>query len=265
LFCEIAEFFETPHDVPPKVLMITAYLDESDHSDASRYTVVAGFRGKKENWDSFAPKWKEALGNRPALHMKELRWNHPNAETRVRDLLAKLGPIPYDCGLVPVYGAVKASDYIDLVKGHPVLEDFGGYLLSISHVFGLLMETVPVYERIKIVCEEQRTYEASARAMFDVLRKNAEPLHAKLTSIEFVSKGSTALIEPADYLAFAMGKALSEPESRKDLWCRPIHGEGRELRCRPGMWLPRHVARDTITQMKQEIALSRHHHRSTLG
>jgi hypothetical protein len=259
---EIAEFFETPHDGPPKVLMITAYLDESDHSDASRYTVVAGFRGKRENWESFAPKWKEALGNRPSLHMKELRWNHPNADTRVRDLLAKLGPIPYDCGLVPVYGAVKASDYIDLVKGHPVLEDFGGYLLSISHVFTLLMETLPVYERIKIVCEEQNAYVTDVKAIFDVFRKTAEPLHAKLAGIEFVPKGSV-LIEPADYLAFALGKALSEPESKKDLWCRPIHGEGRPLECRPGMWLNRDVARQTITGILAEsgsrinIALSR--------
>ena len=237
--------------------MITAYLDESDHSDASRYTVVAGFRGKSDNWQLLSERWKEALGKRKSLHMSELRWNHSSAKTRVRDLLAKLGPIPWDCGLVPVYGAVKTSDYIDLVRGYPLLEKFGGYLLSISHVFLLLMETVPVYERIKIVCEEQDQYETSARAMFNVFRRTAEPLHAKLTSIEFVPKGSTALTEPADYLAFAMGKALSEPESRKDLWCRPIHGEGRELRCKPGMWLPRHVARDTITQIKQEIALSR--------
>jgi hypothetical protein len=242
--------------------MITAYLDESDHSDSSRYTVVAGFRGKKENWELLPPLWKEALGNRKTLHMKDLRWNHPTAATRVRDLLARLGPIPYECGLVPVYGAVKASDYIDIVKGHPVLENFGGYLLSISHVFTLLMETLPPYERVKIVCEEQETYAANVKTVFDVFRRNAEPLHARLASIEFVPKESTSLTEPADYLAFALGKALSEPESLRDLWCRPIHGIGFQLQCTPGMWLPRHVARESISQI---IALSRPLNPSTLG
>jgi hypothetical protein len=247
----VCSIFETPHDAPPDyALMITAYLDESEHSDASKYTVVAGFRGKKKNWDALVPLWKDALGNRKTLHMKSLRWNHPNAESRVRDLLAKLGPIPYECGLVPIYGAVKASDYLDLVKGHPKLENFGGYLLSISHVFTVLLETIAVHERIKLVCEEQETYAVDVRAIFEVFKKTAkDELYPKLASIEFVPKGSTPLTEPADYLAFALGKSFSEPESRKDLWCRPIHGVGYQLQCTPGAWLTRDVARDTIRQI----------------
>jgi hypothetical protein len=247
----VCSIFETPHDAPPDcAVMITVYLDESEHSDASKYTVVAGFRGKKAHWDSFVPRWKQALGNRKTLHMKSLRWNHRSAETRVRDLLATLGPIPYDCGLVPVYGAVKASDYFDLVKGHPKFENLGGYLLSIAHVFMLLLETVPVYERIKIVCEEQEGYEPSANQLFKIFRMTSHGgLYPKLVSIDFVPKGSTSLTEPADYLAFALGKSFSEPEGKKDLWCRPIHGVGHQLQCRPGMWLNRDVARDTIRQI----------------
>jgi hypothetical protein len=253
----ITFLFETPHDASPKyALMITAYLDESEHSDVGKYTVVAGFRGKKENWDLFVPLWKQGLGNRKSLHMRSLRWNHPNAKSRVGDLLARLGPIPYDCGLIPVYGAVKAGDYLDLVRGDPILEDFGGYLLSISHVFTLLLETIPPHERIKIVCEAQEGYASNADAVFKVFKiASRDGLYPKLVSIDFVPKGSTSLTEPADYLAFSLSKTLSEPGSQKDLWARPIQGEGRQLQCAPGMWLNREVARETIQQIKQQRRL----------
>jgi hypothetical protein len=250
----VDELFETPHDNPPKyVFMITVYLDESEHSDASKYTVVAGFRGKKDQWESFAPAWTNGLGKRGHLHMNSLRWNDPKAESRVKPLLERLGPIPYKCGLVPVFAAVKTADYFDLIENDAHFRVFGGYLLSISHVFTLLIETVPAYERIKIVCEAQEQYEGQARGVFEGFKQTSKQAgFAQFTSVEFVKKGSTCLTEPADYLAFAIGKTFSEPGSKKDLWCRPIQAEGREFPCRTGMWLNREVARETIRQIQKE-------------
>jgi hypothetical protein len=235
------------------VFMITAYLDESEHSDASKYTVVAGFRGKKNQWDSLVPAWKEGLGGRASLHMAELRWNSSKAEKRVKALLENLGPLPYKCGLIPVFGAVKTEDYFDLVQGDSQLSQFGGYLLSMSHAFTLLAETVPAYERIKVVCEAQNQYEGQVRGVFDAFRQaSKEAGYAQLASIEFVKKGTTCLTEPADYLAFAIGKEFSELGSKKELWSRPIKPEVEDWNphCRTGMWLPRQVARDTILQIK---------------
>lgn len=253
---QIEAVFETPHDAPPQyALMVTVYLDETEHSESGKYTVVAGFRGRKENWERFVPAWKQGLGKRKSLHMKSLRWNEPKAERRIKPLLARLGPIPYQCGLIPVYGAVKASDYFDLVHGIPRLEDSGGYLLSIGHVFTVLLASVPPTERIKIVCEEQHQYEQSVRDLFSVFRKltNKESLSPHLASVDFVPKGSTSLTEPSDYLAFSLGKTFSEPESKKDLWSRPIQDSCPPLGFTPGMWLTRDVARDTIRQIMKEL------------
>lgn len=247
---QIAELFETPHDNPPQqVFMITCYLDESEHSDAAKYTVIAGFHGKQEQWASFVPAWKQTLKPRESLHMSALRWNAKNAEQRIRPLLARLGRVPYDCGLTPIFGAVKESDYSDLVRGDSSLETFGGYLLSLAHVFTHLLESISPHERIKIVCEEQETYEPSAHLIFNVFRLTSQqPLFPRLVSLSFMPKGS-ALIEPADYLAFGIGKEFSEPGSKKDLWSRPIrdnwHGKGRA-----GMWLTRKGARETIRQIQ---------------
>lgn len=250
----VSELFETPHDHPPEhVFVITAYLDESEHADSSKYTVIAGFRGKKAHWDSFIPAWKQGLGKRPHLHMTELRWNDEKAESRIKPLLERLGPIPYRCGLIPVYATVRTEDYFDLVRNNPVLRPFGGYLLSIAHVFTLLLTTVPAYERIKIVCEQQDRYEWQVRGLFKAFGQSAEKAgYARLQSIEFEKKG-TCLTEPADYLAFAISKEFSEQGSKKELWCRPIkEPPGWTAPCKTGMWLPREVARETMTQILEE-------------
>ena len=238
--------------------MVTVYLDETEHSDATKYTVVAGFRGRRENWELFAPRWMQALHPRPSLHMKSLRWNGARAEQKIKPLLERLGRIPYECDLVPVYGAVKACDYIDLIQGESAkLAALGGYLLAISHVFTLLLDTVSPHERIKIVCEEQKQYEPSARSIFDTFRKIASQVrapHPQLAGIEFVPKHYTSLIQPSDYLAFSLGKAFSEPESKKAMWSQPIQHWPNPT-CKPGMWLSRDVARDTILQIKDATHL----------
>jgi hypothetical protein len=251
----VEELFETPHDRPPEhAFMITVYLDESEHSDTSKYTVVAGFRGKKRQWDSFLPAWEKAKRAKKQLHLTSLRWNSRDAEKRIRPLLERLGPIPYEHGLIPVFGAVKTEDYFDLIRHDRGLKIFGGYMLSLSHVLTLLLETVPAYERIKIVCENQETYSKHAMDVFRGFAETAERDrgYPKLSSIEFVSKKDMPMFEAADYLAFAIGKTFSEPGSKKDLWCRPIQAEGRTFPCRTGMWLNREVARETIRQIQRE-------------
>jgi hypothetical protein len=234
--------------------MITVYLDESEHSDIGKYTVVAGFHGKKENWDAFVPLWKEGLGNRKFLHMNSLRWNHPNAERRIKPLLDRLGPIPYKSNLVPVYGAVKAEDYLDLVCGTPKLEKFGGYLLSMTQVFEVLLEAIPPTERVKIVCEQQDEYEPLVTELFNTVRKLIKKEHhlkPQLASIEFVPKASTSLTEPGDYLAFSLAKEFSEWGSKKDLWTRSIRESCPKYPFRPGVWLSRDVARQMIKLIQQ--------------
>jgi hypothetical protein len=248
-------FFETPHDNPPKnVIMITVYLDETQHSAPQDYAFVAGFRGTEDQWNKFVPAWKAALGNKPSLHMNDLRWGGIYAERRVKRLLEKLGPIPYECGLIPVYGGVRVSDYYDLMADETIFKQkVMGYMVCLGAAFTLLMETVPGHESIKIVCEAQEEYEVGAKRLFKIFHHLAgqNPLHPYLSSIEYVEKNT--LLEPVDYLAFALGKHFNEPGGKKDLWCRPIHGERFQVPCRPGYWLTAEGARKTFQLIKENI------------
>lgn len=249
--------FETPHDAPPtRLFMITAYLDESHHSDVQQYSFVAGFWGKKDHWDALALKWPEALGKRKVLHLSELRWNDSKSERRVRDLLAKLGPIPYECGVVPVWAGVRTKDYLDLIANDSrCMESISGYVICLAHILLKLCTSLPAYERIKVVCEVQTKYEPFARSLFSAFQITAqrERVWPQLKSIEFVRKNSTILLQPADYLAYALGHFFNENGGKRDLWCRPIHPDKyvpsekwRSL----GAWLPRNVARETILLVK---------------
>jgi hypothetical protein len=225
---DVAYFFETPHDNKPEFMLdITTYIDESQHSGPG-HTVVAGFWGTKDQWESLSLAWKVGLRNRRGLHMKDLHWNGRHSEGRVRDLLARLGPIPYQSGLSPVYGAAKAGDYSDLIKGRSEFEKkLCGYILCLSIIFAKHTTGLPGYARIKIVCEQQNTYEPLARGLFESFSGMVakDPHNPYFSSIEFVRKNATLLTQPSDFLAFAMGKYLDQRESRKDLWCRPIFGD----------------------------------------
>src|SRR6266481_3768000 len=107
--------------------MLTAYLDESGH-ETKDWMFVAGFLGKENQWKELVPSWKEALGpQRKNLHMSDLRWN----KQATKDLLSRLGPIPYECKLQPVLAGVRMRDYEDLIEGTPAEKLLKGYLAAI--------------------------------------------------------------------------------------------------------------------------------------
>jgi hypothetical protein len=157
--------------------------------------------------------------------MKNLRWNGKAATRRVKPFLELLGPIPLKNKLLPVYGAVKVSDYADLLEGKPEYEKkVCGYIVCLSVVLAILNKVVVGHAKIAIVCEEQTHYEPLARDLFDSFRQlvGGDASNPFFSSINFIAKDSCMLTQPADYLAFAMGKYLDEPGGRKDSWCRSI-------------------------------------------
>src|SRR5437868_217512 len=70
--------------------------------------ILAGFIGWESNWSAFEPEWKVALGQRPYLHMSDLRWGQ---KVKTGKLLNRLGPIPYRQGLLPVMSIVQRNFY----------------------------------------------------------------------------------------------------------------------------------------------------------
>jgi hypothetical protein len=187
--------------------------------------------------------------------MKDLRWGGAHGEKRVTRLLARLGPIPYRHGLCPVYGAVKVSDYIDLIKGEQELEQkVCGYILCLSTIFSALTRDLPGHADIKIVCEQQDQYEPLARGLFDSFGRMVakDPHNAYFRSIGFISKDASPLTQPADLLAFAITKYHDERGSIKDLGCRPIFG-GKEPEKIPGRLYTKEKAVKTLLDIKKGL------------
>lgn len=209
-----AEIMETPHSAPPThLLMLTAYLDETGQATRD-YVVLAGFLGTKAQWDAFIPEWNAARAPKQFLHMCELRWKNEKTQR----LLARLGPVPYNHGLIPLVGAVRVSDYVDLLD-NPVEEIMmGGYQCALYPIIVQVLRSVIGTDRIKWVFEQQRVHEHAVRTVFEQF--TLLDCQQRLAGVEFI--GSEVLTEPADYLAYAIAHALEDQQSQKAKWCSPI-------------------------------------------
>ena len=197
--------------------MLTAYLDESAHETED--VIVAGFLGNDEQWIQCAERWREGLGKRKFLHMKDLRFKKP----RVRELLGRLGPIPHECGLRALLATVPVNSYYDLVSDTPAERLTKGYYFCLITIFDAIVKNTPKDESVKFVFEAQNEYEILSRRFFDDnkhhLTSAREP---KFNSIEFIPKDSSILTQPADYLAFSILQVFRDPKSLKSKWCEPI-------------------------------------------
>ena len=193
---------------------------------------LGGFFGTEEQWASFDPKWREALGpQRRLLHMHRLRWNSDST----RRLLERLGSIPNASGLTPVLGGLRFGDYEDLVVGTPDERLLKGYLACIAPMVIQILKVVPDNDCLELIFEEQPEYQHYANLALQIsvletaknqpwaISSDGRPKLAKWT---FVSKGSTARLDPADYFVFALGKLYTDPKSKKAEWCKPILQSG---------------------------------------
>lgn len=241
----VERFFDTPHDRPPKyVFMITVYLDESRQDDPDSVMAVAGFYGDQAQWNALVPDWKTALGKRRTLHMSNLRMH--SQPKRAKRLLDRLGPLPYKHGLRPIHGAVKASDYLDLLSERSKKE-LAGYSICLSTVMAALNHLVPLNESIKIVCEMQNQYREDAERMFRAVRIAApSPLKPYFSGIEFIPKDSSILTQPGDFLAYAITHRHRDPQSLKSQLCLPIFGPTDRVE---GWTLPRETVREILMRI----------------
>jgi hypothetical protein len=207
--------------------MITAYLDESGH-ETKEWMFVAGFLGEEDQWKELVRLWKRALGpQRKNLHMADLRW----AGHRTKNLLSRLGPIPYECNLQPVLAGVMAKDYEDLIDGTPAERLLKGYLVCIIPLVIQVLRSIPQNERLELVFEQQREYEPYAHralasltdlTVFQQQYFQTDEGLPKLAKWSFVPKSSTVQTEPADYFCFALRHLYKDKNSKKTQWCRPI-------------------------------------------
>jgi hypothetical protein len=229
--------------------MLTAYIDESGYGDKD-IIVVGGFFGNDQEWNRCSDEWKVGLGRRQALHMKELRWKKKNDRTKA--LLERLGPIPHNCGLVPTWVRLRVSDYADLMEETTVSRKLHhGYLIGAQFLGLVLLQYVQMLnERIKIVFEYNEHFSPLLPTMLK-LYGEVFPFFTKegvrcMVAVQMVTKDSTCLTQPADYLTYARLQQLRDPESLRARFCSPI------LKPQPGIYAE--VKRDDIRRLMSSPA-----------
>lgn len=209
--------------------MLTAYLDESLDEETHGNCVVAGFLGDEEKWCRFEPIWSEALKPKRGLHMASIKKWHNKTETWLKDL----GSIPHNCGLESLFGAVKISDYWDLVKGTRAEKLSKGYFMALYPMAIMLLRYIPDTEQVKLVLEEQVHFEGNARIIFNTFSTFQTVGGApKIAEVEFVQKQTTTRTQPGDYLAYALLQNYRDRNSVKAKMCLPITGDGMIIGCR---------------------------------
>jgi hypothetical protein len=219
------ELMRTPHDNPPEwMFVLTAYIDESGYG-AKDIIVLGGFVGNDEQWDLCTGEWKRALGKRRALHMKTLRWKNVD---RLKPQLQKLGAVPHNCGLIPIWMRLRVSDYADLMEQTTVARKIHhGYFLGAQFLALIALGYAQASnERIKIVFEYNEHFAPILPAAIN-LYGHAFSFFMKdmtrcMAGVEMVAKNSSSLTQPADYLAYARLQELRDPGSVRARLCSPI-------------------------------------------
>lgn len=222
--------------------MLTAYIDESGFGDKD-IIVLGGFFGTDHQWAKCGQRWTAALGKRKSLHMKRLRWKN---SARIKPLLEKLGPIPHECGLTPVWTRLRTSDYADLVEDTSVSRKLShGYFIG-AQFLGLVLIgfTRLLGERMKIVFEYNEQFAKITPYIIEMYDKVFDLKYGTvpcLAGVEVVPKESTCLTQPADYLTYARLQQLRDPHSLRSRLCAPI------LSPQPGVYVE--VKRATIRRL----------------
>jgi hypothetical protein len=199
--------------------MLTAYLDESIESPRG-YTVMAGFLGNKKQWTRLAEEWENALLPRRNLHMTELRWKND----RHKEMLEKLGPIPHKCGLQPIYSSVKVTEYIDELPKFETKAFTKGYFITLVGLTASVLLTIPKGERVEFIFEEQKEFAAVREHALGLMAK--KPIlcgkRGKSALAKWSSVPKSSLLEPSDYLAYAVMQNLVDANSNRSRLCLPI-------------------------------------------
>jgi hypothetical protein len=207
--------------------MLTAYFDESFESKDG-FTILAGFVGKKKQWENCVENWRHALApDRKHLHMKDLRWK--KGKDKNKDLLEKMAKIPHEAGLQPVFGAVRVSDYIHLVEDYKEKDLTAGYLIALFAAVTSMLVALPKGERVEVIFEEQLRYAEIREFGLAVISRNRQlRTKGKRQLVKWSSVSKSSLLEPSDYLAYAILQTSVDPNSTKSRLCSPILNMGKK-------------------------------------
>lgn len=204
--------------------MLYAYIDESGQEQTADWMAVGGFMGNSFQWCQVASMWGPAIAPRKSLHMSDLRFKRD----RERRMLERAGAIPDKAGLVPLMAVVKVNDYLDMISGTIREQLWSGYTACCYALVFNALRCVPPNERLEVVFEDQQRYGENTCIALRTLAEFDHPEllttdgKSKLAKWSYVPKGSTPLLEPADYFAYALLQSHRDKTSVRAQWSKPI-------------------------------------------
>src|SRR5262249_1256963 len=154
-------------------------------------------------------------------------------------------------------GVVRVSDYADLVAGKDDARIYNGYIACLLWMVPFILRGIGE-ERIEFVFERQKQYENAVNLVMALYADPTNRLDGeeyrftakgepKVARWAFVSKGTTVMTDPADYLAFALHELHSNPGSQKTEWCMPIFAGNSGY----GRTIPRETVRRLVERAQQ--------------
>ena len=125
------------------------------------------------------------------------------------------------------------SHYADIIEGTPLKKLIRGYDECLIPIVVTTIQSIPDDERIEFVFEQQDRYAEATIALFEEIVRtdtNNDDLWQfstpsglpKIAKWDFVPKGSTIRLEPADYLLYSILQQFRDPSSTKAKWCESI-------------------------------------------
>jgi hypothetical protein len=205
--------------------MIYGYFDESGES-GDGFFVVAGYVGRKKDWKSFLGMWQEELGDRPSIHLANLRLGSTKAPKRYGDLLSRLGTVPHRANLIGFAGSVRTSDYGERIKGTVAQLSLAGYSVAVLAMVDAVLESknIPKQDRIEFAFENRFEFDIPRAATFRTLRQESRYRrhHGKSRVGRDSGIEASMILEASDYLSYAILQQLIDPESQKARLTQPI-------------------------------------------
>lgn len=200
--------------------MLTLCIDETIDKQTG-LCIVAGYLGKRRQWEKYVIEWRKELEPRNSLHLNSLRLNSLNAE-RHRELLKRLGGVPKRCGLRPFVGSICEQDYKEMVSGTVLEIIMEGYVLAILALLDGMARHVPKGERFEVIFEQQTTFAAQRERALITWQEHHKTTVGPSMLAKWRQTEKNVLTEAPDYLCYALYQKAKDRASKKADLTSPI-------------------------------------------
>lgn len=195
---------------------VEAYLDDSGTHAGSQVSIVAGYMGMAEAWESLERRWSAVLDGghvrffhaSAAAHFRRPfdGWTARRRDTLIRKLIDVINDTP----IIGIGSALPAIEHRSFMPQEKLRRQVDAYTLNIYNALSILCEHAAAEHPgvpIGVTVERKPKSDGKVRAAFEALKRtNRWPL-ASLTIMEKAQRGA---LQCADLLAYETYLAAQE-------------------------------------------------------